>query len=328
MQPGLPVFMDNTPSGISEQILWLVKNSGLNFSVQETAFSLNIQLKKLFLNKWAVNDGLNQNFTKNPSKEFVRELQAKDEKIDELVKSLKQQQAKTVEAQDNLDALSANKLKAFNDEKKTIQVKHEKLSADHKILKGENIELMKDLNALKVAMKSFKKESIDTAHKNQKKVENLVEGKLEELVQFKINKESEEKALRAKTKKLDKKMKTIQEKEAELKVARNRLDKPVIGAVGPIGLGVTSADDPENNSVTDPVNPVDKPNDNSVDAIAPSNDSILEETKGSEVKDPVIEAKKDEDTLEALLEEDPEDNRLTKAWLKEVMDKFKAEYGI
>ena len=34
MQPGLPFFVNNTPSGISEQILWLVKNSGLNFSAQ------------------------------------------------------------------------------------------------------------------------------------------------------------------------------------------------------------------------------------------------------------------------------------------------------
>ena len=138
MQPGLPVFVNNTPSGISEQILWLVKNSGLNFSVQETAFSLNIQLKKTFLNKWAVNDhGFNenakyQNFPNNPSKEFIGELQAKDNKIDELVKSLEKQKSQTLEAQESLDALAANKLKAFNDEKKSIQTKHEKLCADHK----------------------------------------------------------------------------------------------------------------------------------------------------------------------------------------------------
>ena len=99
MQPGLPVFVSNSPSGISEQILWLVKNSGLNFSVQETAFSLNIQLKKTFLNKWGVNGGINenarnQNFTNNPFKEFFGELQAKDNQINALVKSLEKQKQK------------------------------------------------------------------------------------------------------------------------------------------------------------------------------------------------------------------------------------------
>jgi hypothetical protein len=53
-------------------------------------------------------------------------------------------------------------------------------------------DLMKDLNALNVALKSCKKENNDTAHKNQKKVENL-EAKLKELAQFKVTKESEEK---------------------------------------------------------------------------------------------------------------------------------------
>ena len=302
MQPGLPVFVSNSPSGISEQILWLVKNSGLNFSVQETAFSLNIQLKKTFLNKWGVNGGINenaryQNFTNNPSKEFFGELQAKDNQIDALVKSLEKQKAQTLEAQENLNALAANKLKAFNDEKKAIQTKHEKLCADHKILKGENVDLMKDLNALNVALKSCKKESNDTAHKNQKKVENL-EAKLKDHVQFKITKELEEKDLRAKTKKLDKKLKTIQEKEAELKVARNRLDRPAIGKVGTDGLGVNSVDDPENKSVNDPEN-------NSVDDLAATKDPNLVETKGCKVKDPVIEDENDEitgDSLEGLIE--------------------------
>ena len=282
----------------------------MNFSVQETAFSLNIQLKKTFLNKWTVNGGFtdnakNPNFPNNPSKELFGELQAKDNQIDELVKSLVKQKAQTLEAQENLDTLAANKLKAFNDENKSIQSKHEKLCADHKILKGENVDLMKDLNALNVALKSCKKEGNDTAHKNQKKVENL-EAKLKEHVQFKITKESEEKDLRAKTKKLNKKLKTIQEKEAELKVARNRLDRSVLGKVGTNGLGVNSVGDPENNSVNGRENnSVDDPKNSPVDDLAATKDSILVETKVCEVKDPVIEAENDvitRDSLEGLKE--------------------------
>ena len=164
---------------------------------------------------------------------------------------------------------------------------------------------MKDLNALNVALKSCKKEGNDTAHKNQKKVENL-EAKLKEHVQFKITKESEEKDLRAKTKKLNKKLKTIQEKEAELKVARNRLDRSVLGKVGTNGLGVNSVGDPENNSVNGRENnSVDDPKNSPVDDLAATKDSILVETKVCEVKDPVIEAENDvitRDSLERLIE--------------------------
>ena len=51
-QSGLPMFYKNDPSTISDQIVWMVKNSQLNFQVQETAYSLNIQIKKRFLNNW------------------------------------------------------------------------------------------------------------------------------------------------------------------------------------------------------------------------------------------------------------------------------------
>ena len=51
-QSGLPMFYKNDPSTISDQIVWMVKNSQLNFQVQETAYSLNIQIKKRFLKDW------------------------------------------------------------------------------------------------------------------------------------------------------------------------------------------------------------------------------------------------------------------------------------
>ena len=52
---GLPIFLSNCPSERSDQILWLIKKSELNFCVQETTFSLNIQLKKKFVTKWENN---------------------------------------------------------------------------------------------------------------------------------------------------------------------------------------------------------------------------------------------------------------------------------
>ena len=47
-----PVFLQNSPSVICDQILYLVKNLNLNFEVHETPFSLNINLKKRFAHHW------------------------------------------------------------------------------------------------------------------------------------------------------------------------------------------------------------------------------------------------------------------------------------
>ena len=47
-----PLFMSNSPSTICDQILYLVKNSSLNFELHETPFSLNLKLKKSFTQYW------------------------------------------------------------------------------------------------------------------------------------------------------------------------------------------------------------------------------------------------------------------------------------
>ena len=270
-----PVFVNNNPSGISEQIVWLVKNSGLNFSIQETAFSLNIQLKKTFLNQWTKTENVsNSNFTNQAHQEVVHELHVKEKQIHDLEKALEEERTQTEKASENLAKSSANKVKALNDEKKSIQIKHEKMCVDHKILKADNLELKKDLNALNVALKSSKKENNDNVHKNRKKVEDLEEN-VKELVEFKLLKESEEKDLRIQTKKVERKLKSIQEKEAELKVAKNRLERSK--------LGKSEATDHENN--------------NSEDKLTDSKDSSCVEAYGCEVKDSVIEAPMHSDFL-------------------------------
>ena len=54
---GLPIFLENRPSVMCEQVLWLIKNSGLNFQVRETPFSLDINLKKCYAKLWNQNNG-------------------------------------------------------------------------------------------------------------------------------------------------------------------------------------------------------------------------------------------------------------------------------
>jgi hypothetical protein len=51
-QPGLPIFLENSPQIICDQILWLIKHANLDFQVKETPFSLNLSLKKRFAHHW------------------------------------------------------------------------------------------------------------------------------------------------------------------------------------------------------------------------------------------------------------------------------------
>ena len=47
-----PAYLKNSPSIICDQVLYLVKNSNLNFELHETPFSLNLNLKKSFTHHW------------------------------------------------------------------------------------------------------------------------------------------------------------------------------------------------------------------------------------------------------------------------------------
>ena len=47
-----PVFLKQSPGMICDQLLYLVKNSNLNFELHETPFSLNLNLKKSFTHHW------------------------------------------------------------------------------------------------------------------------------------------------------------------------------------------------------------------------------------------------------------------------------------
>ena len=47
-----PLFLKNSPSLIIDQILYLVKNSNLNFDINETPYSLKLNLKTSFAQHW------------------------------------------------------------------------------------------------------------------------------------------------------------------------------------------------------------------------------------------------------------------------------------
>jgi hypothetical protein len=75
-----------------------------------------------------------------------------------------------------------------------------------------------------VALKSAKKESKDATYRHEKKVE-LLEEKIKELEEFKTKKMAEEKEIKSKDRKATKKMRQIEEREAEVKLKMKELRK-------------------------------------------------------------------------------------------------------
>ena len=127
-QPGLPIFINNSPAGICEQMLWLVKNSNLNFSVEETAFSLKIHLKKTFLDRWPKNQ-------KTISQEFVERMEVKSKQIYDLENNIKGLSVQLAAASSKTEATVSTKLKIADDEKRALQIKHERICAENRTLK-------------------------------------------------------------------------------------------------------------------------------------------------------------------------------------------------
>ena len=47
-----PLFLENSPQGMCDQILWLVKHAQLDFQVKEKPNSLRLSLKKKVAQHW------------------------------------------------------------------------------------------------------------------------------------------------------------------------------------------------------------------------------------------------------------------------------------
>jgi predicted nuclease with TOPRIM domain len=68
-----------------------------------------------------------------------------------------------------------------------LKSRNEKLEAEKKTIKTDKDELLRENNAANVALKSCRKDLKDSAHRFNKKIEEL-EVKIEELTEFKIMK--------------------------------------------------------------------------------------------------------------------------------------------
>ena len=114
-----------------------------------------------------------------------------------------------------------DKIKEAN---RALQIKHEKVCAENKILKSESEDSKKEINKLNIALKTAKKEGKEISHSLNKKTEAL-EDKVKTLLDFKISKHAEEKELKHKMKQADKKLKLLQDREAKIKIEKTKLEK-------------------------------------------------------------------------------------------------------
>ena len=226
-----------------QAIVNTVRVSGLNFSLQETPFSFYITVRKSALkppkphipdfqqsacdlelipqieqlkSRCLFLENANRHL-KSDYEDAVHEVEAKTKEVFELqrdLQNLHEQQQESI----------ANKVKTSSDQKRALEIKHERVCAENKNLKNEIENTKKDLNSTKIALKSSRKETKDTSYKFEKKVEQLNDT-IKDLEDYKVAKLSEEKELKVKLRKADKKMKSVKEREAKVELERIKTER-------------------------------------------------------------------------------------------------------
>ena len=147
--------------------------------------------------------------------------------------ALKFNLGETLEKLDNLQSNFDEKevhLKSLNCTKKQLEVKHEKSCSELSRLKDEVGELSKDLNQARLCIKTLKKEAKES-NSNHQKVVKRNEDTIENLKEYKSQKMSEEKDFKLKEKKLNKRIKTLDEREAQYKLIKDDEKKEVLEKV-------------------------------------------------------------------------------------------------
>ena len=223
-----------------------VRSSSLNFSIQETPFSLYLTVRKSISKSSQIASPRSNSPSEEPEK-VVKDLKTKSDSLEkennELKASLEEtlivseEQSKYHEGLESKIQILHEKLakaeaqanRVTKDEVNTeairsLQVKHEKICSDLKITKAENNNLKKDLDIKSVAIKAANKDAKDAAKAHDKELKKL-ETELKNLLEYRISKSSEEKDLKQKIKKTDKKLKNLQEREAKLVLEKSVFEK-------------------------------------------------------------------------------------------------------
>ena len=209
VKPGRPIFLENTPAVICEQVLWLIKNSGLDFHVKETPFSLDVQLKKKFTNHWTQKIG---SFV--PQQPAPHLFQPQESHVfHEQLSSLKTKLQDALDEKDSesKEMVELNKVhKKLFRENKELLTKHEQVCAELRSVKSEKDNISKENNSLSVALKTSRK-NLETNSEKYEKERNIFKAELEKLNRYKSEMDSEMK----KAQKVEKKARQKAKKEAK-----------------------------------------------------------------------------------------------------------------
>ena len=233
-------------------LLQNIRTCGLNYSCQETPYSIYVTLRKSsiksrFSQSFSsdVNSVQQQLFSTNsePSKiqENYDELLKKYKNLEEAFENMKNDFAEAIEECDtktkeieDLNNINLHegekidhlkyKIDMLEDEKKTIEAKKEHLFDENEYLKKEIIEMKNKVKVSNRELKLVKKENIDMSHRFEKKIGEL-EHKIKNLSEFKASKAAQEKNENVKMKNLNKKLKAIEEKEAKVEIERLKLER-------------------------------------------------------------------------------------------------------
>jgi hypothetical protein len=210
-EPGLPIFLENTPSVMCEQVLWLINNSGLNFQVRETPFSLDINLKKCYAKLWNLNVGNpvssppvhhlfpTQNHQPQETQDDSKKNSESLHQIDLLKSKLEDALKDKHDACTDLLKLDQAHRKLAKENKELLK-KHELFCTEMKIVKSEKEQLSRENNSLSVALKASKKglkENLETFEKEKKGLQI----ELMNLNKFNVEKEAEQKKFKRAEKK-------------------------------------------------------------------------------------------------------------------------------
>ena len=117
----------------------------------------------------------------------------------------------------------AEKLKALLSDKNALESRHVTTCSELKLSKSKNEELVKELKTSSVVVKNAKKDLKEESSRHEKVVFKYVE-EIKALKEFKIRKCSEEKEQKRKQKKLNQKLRKVNETEEKLERANVEMD--------------------------------------------------------------------------------------------------------
>ena len=202
-----------------DSIINNIRSSPLNYSLQETPFSLYLSIRKsirkpsgIFIPEFENPELLENELEQETCKQEIERLSSKCEALEKACEALKNNYEDAVNDSEkkykyiiDLEAIVktlhekvgeekaasedtlTKEAKAAKEVNRLLQIKHEKICSDNRILKKESEDLKKEIDIKNVALKSALKETKDATKIHEKDVRKY-ENEIENLLNYKMSK--------------------------------------------------------------------------------------------------------------------------------------------